>query len=1044
MKLLPLSAAVLFALSTLTAVHADPVRRPYIIQLADKPIASYDGAIAGLPATQPTPGQRLKLESGNVQLYNDYLGQKQATVQAAVPAAQVTYNYSVVLNGFAAMLTDDEARVLMARSDVASVSADTPRQVVTTFTPHFLGLDAPDGLWSKLGGKAGAGENTIIGVVDTGVWPENPGYADRVDGNGLPTFDAGGTLAYGAAPSTWKGSCQSGEGFTAANCNNKLIGAQYFDATFRSLPQYALHWTEFRSARDSIGGTLGHGGHGTHTSTTAGGNNGAHAIVAGIDLGPASGMAPRARIAMYKVCWTYNDPSDPTGGTNSCFTGDSVAAIEKAVVDGVNVINFSISGGATVSDPVEQAFLHASNAGVFVAAAAGNAGPAQSVAHISPWLATVAASTHNRQFQSDVILGNGARYTGASLNVTPLPAAPIIRSTDAAASGANPGLALLCYSAGSNGGVAVLDPAKVNGKVVTCLRGANARVDKSLAVLEAGGVGMVEVDNGAGLVAEVHSVPTVHVTAADGALINAYAAAQNGSASITKFVTGTSAALAPVIADFSSRGPNAFDANLLKPDLAAPGVDVIAGVTPELTAAQRAAVVDGSFTPPAAWASYQGTSMATPHVAGIAALLHQSHPGWTPAMIKSALMTTGGDTYPDAQAGDLRGQLPFGQGAGQITPNGANDPGLVYNATQADYKKYMCGAGVSTECATGTMLGYNLNMASIAVGNVLGSVVVNRSVTNVGDTAATYTASAAMTGYTVAVSPSTLTLAPNETRAFTVTLTKTNAPLNAWQYGSLKWTDGTHVVRSPIIARSGAAVIASPLIKSTKPAASTVFSVATGFAGKMTTVYGGLKEVTKTASNVAQAPAGSIDTLAQVQAACQAGNSGVRIFPFAVPASTVLARFELFNADTSSGTDDLDLAVLNSAGALVATSLSAGSNEAVTLTAPAPDTYRVCVLGYAPANGVSTDFALSSAVIGSGDRAGNFKVVLPAAVYAGSTASVNTSWSGLAAGKRYFGAIGLKDAAGNLASTTVVQVETNSPLPLAEPSAHPEIRDAGL
>ena len=1051
MKLRPISAAVLLALSTLSvSVHADDVRRPYIIQLADKPIASYDGAIAGMPATQPAPGRRLDLDSGDVQLYNDYLGQKQATVQAAVPAAHITYNYSVVLNGFAAMLTDDEVRSLMARGDVANVSADTPRQVVTTYTSKFLGLDKSDGLWTKLGGKTNAGENMIIGVVDGGAWPESLSYADRVDANGKPTFDANGTLAYGAAPSTWKGICQTGEGFTAANCNNKLIGAQYFDTTFRSQTQLTTHWTEFRSPRDSIGGTVGHGGHGTHTSTTAGGNNGADAIVAGINLGPASGMAPRARIAMYKVCWTYNDSTDPTGGTNTCYTGDSVAAIEKAVVDGVNVINFSISGGASVTDPVEQAFLHASNAGVFVAASAGNSGPTSAspapVAHISPWLATVAASSHNREFQADVLLGNGAKYTGASLNTTALPAAPIIRSEDAAASGANPSAAQLCFSAATNGGVAVLDPAKVAGKIVTCVRGTNARVDKSLAVLQAGGVGMVEVDNGAGLVAEVHSVPTVHVTAAIGALIKSYAAAQNGTASITKFVTGTSALPAPIVAGFSSRGPNPYDPNLLKPDLTAPGVDIIAGVTPELTMDQRAALVAGSLTPGGAWASYQGTSMSSPHVAGIATLLKQSHPTWTPAMIKSALMTTGTDTFADTQTGNLRGQLPFGQGAGHITPNSANDPGLVYNATQADYKKYMCGAGVTTECATGTILGYNLNYPSIAVGNVLGTVTVNRSVTNVGDTAATYTASAAITGYGASVNPSTLTLAPNETKSFTVTLTKTTAPLNAWQFGNLTWTDGTHVVRSPIIARSGQSVIASALVKSDKVAASKTLSVSTGFSGKMTTVYGGLKEVTKTASNVTQAAAGSINTLAQVQAACRAADSGVRIFPVTIPADTVLARFELFNADTSSGNgnDDLDMAVLNSAGTIVTYSLSAGSNEAVTMTAPAAGAYRVCVLGYGAANGVSTDFALSSAVVNAADRGGNFKVVLPATVYAGSTASISASWNGLATGKRYFGAIGLKDTAGTLASTTVVQVETNGAVPLAEPSSHPAIRDAGL
>ncbi|WP_332847853.1 S8 family serine peptidase [Massilia sp. S19_KUP03_FR1] len=1050
MKLRTISAAVLFALSSMTlAVHADGLRRPYIIQLADKPIASYDGSIAGLAATRPVTGNRLNFGSANVQLYNNYLGGKQATVQAAIAGAPITYNYSVVLNGFAAMLTDDEVRALQARSDVAAVTADTPRHMVTTATPHFLGLDQPGGLWAKLGGKGSAGENIVIGILDGGAWPENPGYADRVDANGKPTFDASGTLVYGAPPATWKGICQTGEGFTSANCNNKLIGAQYFDATYLSQP-LTTHWTEFRSPRDSIGGTVGHGGHGTHTSTTAGGNNGPDAIVAGIDLGQASGMAPRARIAMYKICWTYNDNTDATGGKNSCFTGDSVAAIEKAVVDGVNVLNYSISGGGTVTDPVEQAFLHASNAGVFVAASAGNDGPANAVAHVSPWLATVAASTHSRQFQANALLGNGASYTGASLNVNPLPASPIVRAVDAGVAGANPTSVSLCYSADANNGLAVLDPAKVQGKIVTCLRGGNGRVDKSLAVLQAGGVGMIMVDNGAGLVSDVHAVPTVHVTAADGAAINAYAAAQTGTASITRFVVGVSPVPAPTVADFSSRGPNQYDPNVLKPDLAAPGVDIIAGVTPELTPEQRTNVINGTLIPGAAWAAYQGTSMASPHVAGVGALLKQAHPSWSPAMIKSALMTSATDTYADTEEGDLRGQLPFGQGAGHIDPNRANDPGLVYDLLQADYKRYMCGAGVASECAggaAGTIAGYNLNLPSITIGNVLGNVVVTRKVTNVSDTASTYNARMVVpAGFTATVAPARLTLAPGASASYTVTVARqANVVQNQWQYGSLTWNDGVHAVRSPMTLRAGASVLAPALVQSNQVTAAKTLGVTTGFSGKMSAAYGGLKEVSKASYTVSQAPDGSFDSLELVRLACAAGGTGVRLVPVAIPAGTVVASFELFNADTEGGSsDDLDLAVLDSADNLVAYSGHGGSNEVVRLASPGAGSYRVCVQGYGLANQVQTTFALSSAVVTTADRNGGFRALVPSTVYAGSSATVSTSWSGLAAGKRYYGAVQLKDSSGVIGATTIYQVETDGAVPVPEPEARPSVKDRGM
>jgi subtilisin family serine protease len=1043
MTLRPLSLAVLTLLAALSAaVHADDVRRPYIVQLAAKPVASYTGDIAGLNATQPTPGKRLDLSSQDVQLYSNYLEQQQNGVQATIANAPVQYQYKVVFNGFSALLTDAEVLQLQKNSNVALVSADTPRHMLTNYTPTFLGLDQPGGLWSQLGGKEHAGEDVIVGVLDGGIWPENRSYADRLDSNGVPTFDTSFPLAYGPPPAVWQGTCQTGEGFTAADCNNKLIGAQFFDATYLSTG-HVTHWTEFRSPRDSIGGTLGHGGHGTHTSTTAAGNNGVPASVNGIDMGGVSGMAPRARIAMYKICWSYNDSTDPTGALNSCFTGDSVAAIEKAVKDGVNVLNFSISGGTSISDPVEQAFLHASNAGIFVSAAAGNDGPGNAVNHISPWLATVAASTHNRFLGADVTLAAGPKYTGASLNVTALPNTAIIRAEDAGVAGADPTRLSLCYSLGSNNNVAVLDPAKVAGKIVTCTRGVTARIDKSKAVQEAGGVGMVLVDNNAGLVAEVHSVPTVHVSATDGAKIQAYAQTANAKAAISHFVKTISSDPAPVVAAFSSRGPNMFDPNLLKPDLAAPGVNILAGVTPELSAEQKAQVIDGTLVPPPAWNFYDGTSMATPHVAGIAALLHQQHPAWTPAAIKSALMTTGTPTFPDTQTGDLRGILPWAQGAGNVTPTLAADPGLVYDATLTDYMKYMCGEGIATQCAAGTIPGYALNLASITLNNVLGAQAVSRTVTNVGSSNATYAATASISGYTAVVSPPSFTLAPGKSQTYTLTLTRSNAPNNAWQYGSLTLTDGSHNVRIPLQARSGLPVVAPALVTGTTVSASRLLTVTTGFTGKMTAATGGLKPVTRSALTVGQSTPGSVDTQAEVAATCNAGGPGVNIVPFVFPANTVAARFETFDRDTEGGGgQDLDLALLKD-GVLVGYSGNEGANEAITLASPPAGGYKLCVIGYAVANGVSADYTLSSAVVSRTD-AGGIKVALPSTVYASKTASVGISWSGLATGARYLGGVQLLDANGNTGATTLLSVETNNPVPVPAAEARARTVDRGI
>jgi subtilisin family serine protease len=1042
MKLRPVSAAILLLLSSLTlAAHADDIRRPYIIQLTDKPVASYTGDVAGLNATQPPAGERLNLDSGDVQLYSDYLGQKQATVQAAVAGAPITHTYSVVLNGFAAMLTDAEVQALQLRSDVATISADVPRQMLTSYTPSFLGLDKPDGLWSKLGGKAGAGENVIIGIVDGGVWPENPAYADRVDANGKPTFDNSGTVVYSAPPSRWKGICQTGQGFTVANCNNKLIGAQYFDSVYLSQSK-TTDWTEFKSPRDSLG-NAGWGGHGTHTSSTAGGNADVAVTVGGVGLGNVSGMAPRARLAMYKVCWSYLDAAEANGVRNGCYNGDSVAAIEKAVLDGVHVINFSIGGSSTsVTDPVEVAFFNASNAGVFVAASAGNSGPNNTVAHISPWIATVAASTHNRTYVGDATLGSGAVLTGASNNAN-TPSTPMIQAKDAGKEGVNAANLALCFGAADGVGE-LLDPAKVTGKILVCDRGSNVLVNKSAAGKAAGAVGVVitnvaETNNTT--IVQGHSISTVHVTVANGTALKNYMAANPGTATVAlgnvRSITDTTVT-APQITSFSSRGPNMFDPNVLKPDLTAPGADILAGHSPNQTQAQWNNIVNGSLSPMADWAALQGTSMSSPHVAGLAALLRQQYPSWTPAAIKSALMTTGYNTMPETfGAGDLAGVLPFGQGAGHVNPNGASDPGLIYNATQVDYNKYMCGVGITSKCGSGTIAAYNLNMPSIAVSNVLGTTVVTRSVTNVGATAATYTGTLAVPGYSAVLNPTSLTLGVGETKSFTVALTRTSSPLNKWQYGSLSWSDGAgHIVRSPVVARSGAQVVAPSLFTSNRAALSKVISVTTGFSGKMNTIYGGLKEIGRSAHNVTQAAPGAIDTSTLLGALCRAGGAGVRAVPVTVPAGSLFAQFELFNRDTSSGNgnDDLDMALLNPAGTVIAYSGNGGSNEVMRMSNPAAGTYTVCVGAYESANGTSTDFTLSSAVVTSADRFGNFRVLVPATVYAGGTASVNVSWSGLPAGKRYIGGMQLLDGAGAVATTTGFVVETNNPVPLSEPA----------
>ncbi|RVU37688.1 S8 family peptidase [Rheinheimera riviphila] len=1034
MKLSQMSLAVAAVLAASFAAQASEVRRPYVVQLAAAPAASYTGGVAGFAATKPAAGQKLDVDASAVQNYLGYLDQVHSNVLAAVPAVEAIHQFNLVFNGFTAMLTDAEVRALKKNSSVAQIQVDEPHELTTNYTPAFLSLDAADGIWAKAGGQGAAGEDIIIGIIDSGVSPENPAFADRVDADGIPTFDLGATQVFGPAPAKWKGECSPGEGFSLSNCNNKLIGAQFFDATYRSVVAqglYTPHWSDFKSPRDN-------GGHGTHTATTAGGNANVMSNVNGVAMGKASGIAPRARIAAYKVCWSYQDPANVLLPKNSCFTGDNVAAIEKAVKDGVDVLNYSISGSQTsVNDAVELAFLGATNAGVFVSASAGNSGPGNAVAHLGPWLTTVGASTHDRFNAGNVILGNGASYEGGSLNGAALAASTFILARDAAKEGANLTNAALCF--GSADGVSLLDPLKVAGKVVVCDRGSNVLVNKSQAVKETGGIGIVIgnvlLTNNT-ITSIDHGIPAVHIDKVSTDAVKAYLATEPAATlAMSKFAAKKGTVAAPVMAAFSSRGPNRGYPNILKPDLTAPGVEILAGYTPTLNEAQRNDVANGAAAP-AAWNFLQGTSMSSPHIAGLGALLKQQYPNWTPAMIKSALMTTGSMTFADAQPGQAAGQLPWAQGAGHVVPNKAAVPGLVYDIQPVDYTRYLCSISLpsipqSTCNAVGKISDVNLNLPSITLANVLGKTTVTRTVTHVGTGTATYTASSSIPGFSIDVVPATLTLAPGQSASFTATVTRTSAALNTWAFGSLKWTDGATVVSVPVSAK-GTGLAAASALYSENVKGNILYTVGTGFAGAMTSQVGGLKAATVKSLTIGQATPGTIETSAQLAAACLSGAKGTVLQTVVAPANTLVLKAATYNAETSGhsmpGGDDIDMVLMNPANTVVATSLRAGSDEEVQLMTPAAGTYKVCLGGYGLASGTQSDFNLSTWAVTTADKGGNFKLVLPGSATIGGSATTAVSWSGLATGKRYMAAIRYI-VAGSVQGTTLVRVETNDPLP---------------
>jgi len=383
--------------------------------------------------------------------------------------------------------------------------------------------------------------------------------------------------------------------------------------------------------------------------------------------------------------------------------------------------------------------------------------------------------------------------------------------------------------------------------------------------------------------------------------------------------------------------------------------------------------------------------MASPHIAGIGALLKALHPNWLPSEIKSAIMTSAGDTV--STAGD-----PFSQGAGFVNPNGAADPGLVYPTTATEYRRYLVGLGVHFAPPNDTLTaisGSDLNQASIAVGKLAGVQTVTRRVKNVG-AAATYTASASVPGFDVTVSPSSVTLAPGEEKTFTVDFTRTDAALGEWAIGSLTWSDGTHHVRSPIAVKPVAVAAPTEVHGDASASGSEEFEVTPGFTGDLDSSVAGLVGVTPAADSVAPGAFDINDPVA---------DADTKVYHVDVAAGTKAARFSLDSADDTA---DLDLFVYLD-GELVDLSASGSADEEVTLLSPEEGTYDVYVNGFATPGG-STSYGISNFVVPD-SAVGNATVAPdPAAVTVGVPVTLTASWTGLDTAKRYFGVISYADA----------------------------------
>ncbi|XP_059663986.1 subtilisin-like protease SBT3 [Cornus florida] len=691
------------------------------------------------------------------------------------------YTYNHVWDGFSAVLSRSQLEQLEKMPGHIATYPETFGKLHTTHSLEFLGLKKRAGLWSR----ANFGDDMIIGIIDTGIWPESKSFQD----DGMPPV-----------PERWHGACESGVEFNSSNCNRKLIGARSFSKGMKQLGLNISRTEDYDSPRDYFG-------HGTHTSSTAAGSPVQGANYFGYAKGTAMGVAPKARLAMYKVIFS-NDDSHGVAAT------DTLAGMDQAIADGVDLMSLSLGFPETPFDenPIAMGAFAAMERGIFVSCSAGNSGPhGFTMLNGAPWITTVGAGTIDRDYAADVMLGDEV-LTVRGKSVYPL---DLLVSRDPIYFGQGNRSKELCEDY-------ALDPKDVAGKFVFCDF-----------INEDAGVNMLEIER-SGAAGAIFStafqnflrprdfnLPYVAVTQKHGDLIKDYLIkTENATVSIKFQITVLGTKPAPMVQWFSSRGPDIRSPWILKPDILAPGVNILAAWAPN-----RGIAPIGDDYLLTDFTLLSGTSMASPHVVGVAALLKAVHKDWSPAAVRSAMMTTAyvidNANGPIIDTTTKVAGTPLDFGAGHINPEKAMDPGLIYDIEVQDYINYLCGMNYTNKqikvitrrskfsCDQASRdLNYPSFIVLLNKTNTT-SYTFNRVLTNVVDSPSVYRAVVkAPSGMKVVVQPPKVSFAKKYSKAeFKITVevtigdasTQSDSIIN---YGYLSWNDvkGTHMVRSPIVA----------------------------------------------------------------------------------------------------------------------------------------------------------------------------------------------------------------------------------------------------
>ncbi|XP_039779891.1 subtilisin-like protease SBT3.18 isoform X3 [Panicum virgatum] len=701
----------------------------------------------------------------------------------------ILYSYSCGFSGFAALLNSTQASTLSETEGVISVFRSRILEVHTTRSWDFMGLNLHMQMEQSSQMHLKFGDDVIVGVLDTGVWPESESFRDDPH--------------YGPIPSSWRGTCVKGDSFDPATaCNRKLIGARYYLAGIESElgPLDTSGGAEYRSPRDRVG-------HGTHTASTAVGSVAPNASYFGLGRGAARGGAPRARLAVYKVCW-YKDL------TGRCSDADILAAFDDALCDGVHVVSASLGSSPPLmplfATSTEVGAFHAMQRGVVTVFSAGNDGPdASMVQNVSPWGLTVAASTIDRRFPTVITLGNNASIVGESFLVKDMKKRLVESSS--------------VFTDGTCAFEQLINRTAATGKIVLCFgtMGMVSSEGAALAVYAGNGDGVIFANTISRKSSQDNFWPTVHVDLHQGTQILYYIrASRNAMVHISPSKTVVGKTPAPTVAYFSSRGPSSITPNILKPDVTAPGVNILAAWPPK--SSPTVLPLDKRSTN---WNFDSGTSMSCPHVSGIAALIKSVHPTWSPAAVKSALMTTA-YMYDDTSdvmlaGGTLKAADAFDVGAGHVHPLRALDPGLVYDAGARDHVLFLCslgytaaqirqmvlpGSSLDTSCpGGGAAHAADLNYPAIVLPDLSAPVTVKRTVTNVGaNRGAVYRATVVSPqGARAEVWPPELAFSPHhgDTASYYVSVTPAKPSRGRFDFGEIVWSDGFHRVRTPLVVR---------------------------------------------------------------------------------------------------------------------------------------------------------------------------------------------------------------------------------------------------